>query len=270
MKNVKLSQKLTESGLMLALATILSLIKVVDLPYGGSITFASMLPPIIIAFRYGFGWGALTGFVYSLIQLITGLNSLSYATSAAAAVAIILLDYVIAFTAVALGGVFNKMKNAPAAFGYSALLVCAVRYVCHVISGCTVWAGLSIPTSDALLYSFIYNATYMIPETVITVVAAIYVGSVLDFRQAQLAPVKRDSAPAARAMSATSGFVVLAAVAAVVAMIFAHLQNPETGEFDITGIAQVNTTALIIVVCVAVVVVAALQLVKRSIVNKAR
>ena len=64
MKNVKLLQKLTESAIMIALATILSLVKVIDMPYGGSVTFASMLPLIIIAYRYGFSWGALTGIVY--------------------------------------------------------------------------------------------------------------------------------------------------------------------------------------------------------------
>ena len=62
MKNVKLSQKLTESGLLLALAVILSVLKIIDLPYGGSITLASMLPLIILSYRYGFTWGLLSGF----------------------------------------------------------------------------------------------------------------------------------------------------------------------------------------------------------------
>ena len=49
--------RLTESAIMLAFATVLSLVKIVDLPYGGSITACSMLPILIIAYRYGTGWG---------------------------------------------------------------------------------------------------------------------------------------------------------------------------------------------------------------------
>ena len=56
-----LAVRLTESAVMIALATILSLFKLVDLPYGGSITLASMLPVLLIAYRYGTAWGLLTG-----------------------------------------------------------------------------------------------------------------------------------------------------------------------------------------------------------------
>ena len=82
---------LTESAVMIALAFILSFLKVVDMPYGGSVTAFSMLPIIIIAFRYGTGWGLATGFAFSLLQMLMGLSDLSYATSAAAAVAIMLM-----------------------------------------------------------------------------------------------------------------------------------------------------------------------------------
>lgn len=63
-----------------------------------------------------------------------------------------------------------------------AVLCGVLRYICHVISGCTVWAGLSIPTQAALLYSLAYNATYMVPETLVTVLGAWYLSRVLDVR----------------------------------------------------------------------------------------
>ena len=47
------SIRLTESAIMLAFATVLSLIKIVDMPFGGSVTACSMLPILIIAYRYG-------------------------------------------------------------------------------------------------------------------------------------------------------------------------------------------------------------------------
>ena len=84
--NKKRVLKLTETALMLALATVLSLVKIFELPYGGSITAFSMVPIMIIAFRYGTKWGMISGFVYSVIQLLFGISTLSYATSAGAAV----------------------------------------------------------------------------------------------------------------------------------------------------------------------------------------
>ena len=60
---------LTESAIMIALATVLSLITLVDLPYGGSVTPGSMLPMILIAYRYGIGRGCITGLANGVIQL---------------------------------------------------------------------------------------------------------------------------------------------------------------------------------------------------------
>ena len=267
MDKVKLSQKLTESGIMMALATILSIFKLVELPYGGSITFAAMLPIIIIAYRYGFRWGLLSGATYGLIQMLLGMKNLSYATSAAAVIAIILLDYMLAFAATSLGGLFRKMKEPAAALGVSALVVCAVRFLFHVISGCTVWAGLSIPTTDALLYSLVYNVTYMLPETIITVMAAVYLANVLEFRYPRLAPAKKNSSASDIALAAAAGLTAVGALAAVMAIVFFRLQNAETGEFDITGINNVNFTVILIIAAAAAAVIIALLAI-RSALNK--
>ena len=100
--------RLVESGLMLALATILSMVKVLDLPYGGSITAFSALPILLVGYRHGTAHGLFTAFAYALMQLILGLNTLNYATSVGAAVAIVILDYLLAFTVLGLGGIFRK------------------------------------------------------------------------------------------------------------------------------------------------------------------
>ena len=86
---MKTTVRLTESALMLAASFVLSLIPVVNMPFGGTVTLASMLPLVLIAYRHGTVWGLLTGFAGSLLQLLMGLNNLSYATSAAAAAAIV-------------------------------------------------------------------------------------------------------------------------------------------------------------------------------------
>lgn len=128
-------------------------------------------------------WGLLSGFVFSIIQLIQTASTLSYATSFWAAVTIIFLDYIFAFTVIGLAGFLrNKVSNPSAAAVTGTVGVCALRYICHVISGCTVWAGVSIPSTDGLLYSLSYNATYMIPETIINAAAVFWLFGCLNFR----------------------------------------------------------------------------------------
>ena len=103
--------KLTTTALMLALALILSFIKVYEMPQGGSITAVSMMPIILIAYLYGTKWGIFTGFAYSLLQLITDFSSLR-GLSIGTFVAAIFLDYIIAFSVLGLAGMFkDKFKN---------------------------------------------------------------------------------------------------------------------------------------------------------------
>lgn len=229
---MKTTVRLTESALMLAAAFVLSLIPVVSMPFGGSVTLASMLPLIIIAYRHGMVWGLLTGFAGSLLQLLMGLNNLSYATSAAAAVAIILLDYVIAFTVLGLGGVFRRKGiSQTTAITLGALLCCVLRYVCHVISGCTVWAGVSIPDAQGLLYSLSYNAAYMVPETIITIAAGVALSMSLDIGSDKLrAAGKVKGRPLTLLMMLVT--VIATAIAAV--KLFASFQT-EDG-FAITAV----------------------------------
>ena len=114
------TKRLIESSLMVALATVLSLVKLVEMPYGGSITIASMLPIIIISYRHGNLWGLGSAVAYAALQQLTGLNTLSYFTTWQSVVAVILLDYIIAFTLVGLGGIFKKViKNQALALGNS-------------------------------------------------------------------------------------------------------------------------------------------------------
>ena len=58
------SKRLVTTAMLLAIAVILSLIKVFELPFGGSVTAASMMPVILIAYIYGIKWGIFSAFVY--------------------------------------------------------------------------------------------------------------------------------------------------------------------------------------------------------------
>ena len=172
---------LVECAMFLALGTVLSFVKLIDLPYGGSVTAASAMPLVILAYRHGWKWGLGSGLAWALIQQLTGLSTLSYFTTWQSILAVVLLDYIIAFALVGLAGIFRtRVKNGAVSMMAGGLLFSVLRYLCHVIAGCTVWVGLSIPDEAALLYSLSYNATYMVPETVILLLTLGYLGAALD------------------------------------------------------------------------------------------
>ncbi len=238
--------RLVESAVLLAVATVLSLIRLFDLPYGGSITACSALPLLLLSYRHGIRWGCFCGFIYALLQLLLGASVLSYCPTFRSVAAVLLLDYGIAFTAYGLGGVFRRRHSQRSALAAGAWLTGGIRYIAHVIAGCTVWAGLSIPTEQALLYSLAYNATYMIPETLVTFFGAWYFSSVVDI--ADLIPTRTVNAKKRKGWLDTAGHTLLAIMAFTdIVLIFPHFQNAQTGTFDITGLTAVPWLAVIAV-----------------------
>jgi thiamine transporter len=266
MKNNIKAKALTESAIMIAFATVLSIIKLADMPYGGSVTIASALPIAIIAYRYGIKTGLLAGTVHAVIQQLIGISTLSYFTTWQSILAIIVLDYMVAFAASGLAGIFRKViKNQALALSLGCALICIIRYACHVISGATVWAGLSIPTEAALSYSFIYNATYMIPETIILIIVSLYIGSAIDFRAAMPTRLVKQALPSNISwIRPVAGLLSCAAVVYDVAKIFEQLQDAGSGEFNITGIINVDWVELIVMNAVIAIVVICLLIVRRS------
>ena len=91
-----------------------------------------------------------------------------------------------------------------------------------------------------LLYSIGYNATYMIPETVILTVTAYYVGSVLDFRSTELRVIQNKASLLPQYFTWRGGLLLVAMVAVAMVFVFGKLQNAETGAFMITGLSEVN------------------------------
>ena len=108
MKKDSKTFRLVLSGLMIALATVLSVISV-PLPFGGSVTLAAMVPLVVIGQLYGTRWGLLTCSVYGVLQLLLGLDNFSYVTGIAAYLMVIFFDYVLAYGAVGLSGLTNAV-----------------------------------------------------------------------------------------------------------------------------------------------------------------
>ena len=261
------ARRLVESALMLALGIVLSMIKFIDLPFGGSVTVASMLPVIIIAYRHGIRWGVLTGFVFGIFQMLLGLNNLTYVTTWQSVVAVALLDYLVAFLVLGLGGLLRNGHSQSTGLSAGAAISCVLRFLCHVISGATVWAGLSIPTNAAIIYSIGYNATYMIPETLITVMLAYYLGSVLDFRSETIDPIRGARTHKISVFKIAGGLIMVAALIFDVRMIFVNLQN-EDGVFDFAGISGVNWMPVVAITFVAIILMTVLMLIESMRENK--
>lgn len=261
---------LTECAIMVALATVLSIVKLFEMPYGGSITLASMLPIVILAYRHGGRVGFGAALVASLIQMLLGLNNFSYFTSWVSIVALAVFDYVLAFAIFGLSGAFRgKIKNQSTAMVMGSVLASVIRYACHVISGATVWAGLSIPTEAALVYSLSYNATYMIPESIILVLTCAYVGVSLDFSK-RIPTRKRGEKldPVSSYLYMGAGLLVLAALITDTILVFSNLQNYDSGEFMIYGLNNVNWLALAIVTLSLVALASVLVIVAKKRENK--
>lgn len=239
MKRHERTRKLVECALMVALGTVLSIFPLVEMPYGGSITLASMLPCLLIAYRHGTAWGLGTAFVHAVVQQLLGLKNLSYFTTWQSVVAVIVLDYLLAFVVIGLGGMFRKrIAQQNLALASGAVVVCVLRYICHVIAGATVWVGLSIPTQAALAYSFSYNATYMIPEAIVLAVTAYYLGTVLDFGKEM--PTRMPSKQGQGVPDLLFALSLLSAAVGVIVdfvLIGANLQNPESGVLDFSLLA---------------------------------
>lgn len=214
MKRTEQTKRLTTSAVMLALAMVLAmvcaLIPFLNLPFGGGFTVASMLPVVIISYMYGMKWGFFSAAIYSVIQIVMDLYLGKGSTIMAlfmpnsedfmgfgAAVAILIIDYLVAYTLLGFGGAFRKViKNKALALTLGVVLALSLRYIAHIVSGYIfygAWAEWFFSQENfyaiggwilehfsgnalAVIYSIFYNGLYMIPEIVITAVAALIVG----------------------------------------------------------------------------------------------
>lgn len=177
MKQKDRLKKLTRCAILIALATVLSLVKIYKLPLGGSITLLSMLPICMISFMYGVKWGIGGAFVYSVIQLALDLAEvLTWGLSPISLAGTVIFDYLLAFTLLGLSGVFRNTKKGTLAILAGAALSMLGRFICHLISGTLIF-DIWLPDgwNDPFIYSVCYNGSFMLPELIITAVALVIV-----------------------------------------------------------------------------------------------
>ncbi len=173
MRNTKILA-LVEAAAMIALATILSLLKVVQLPQGGSVTAVSMLPLIILALRRGPVWGIGSGLIYAFIQLLLHGGLASPVPTFGGLMLELLFDYLLAFGVLGLAGFFRKTRTG---LLISIPLCIGLRLLSHTIAGVVVWGSYAPEGVNIWWYSFLYNGSYMGLELVFTLVVAFLLGT---------------------------------------------------------------------------------------------
>ena len=156
------TRMLANASLCIALAFILSYVKLYEMPQGGSVTLASMLPIFMFAYAYGVGPGLAIGFAYGLLQFVQGgwfVHPIQF-----------LLDYPLAFAMLGFAGIARKL---PDSWGMipGILLGAFMRFLCAFLIGVFFW-GDGAGEQNVLVYSAVYNGTYLIPETIICMVIA--------------------------------------------------------------------------------------------------
>ena len=199
------TKRLTESAMLLAVAIVLELLSkmfIPELPFGGQVTLVSMLPVVLISYRHGVRWGLVSGVAYAMIEMAIGAKTVTAAfqpgyfgdgTLILNALIMCLLDYLVAFTVLGLGGIFrNRIENRGKALVCGTLVALGTRYVAHILSGYILFSGWAewfftqdgfpgwgaalvaslSPEALGLVYSIVYNGMYMVPEMILTAIAA--------------------------------------------------------------------------------------------------
>lgn len=167
---------LVECAVAIALSTVLSLLKIWQMPLGGSVTLLSMLPVIFVSIRHGMKWGLPTAFIYSLGQFFLG-GALSWGLDGMTLFVCIAVDYLLAYTVLGFAGAFGKKDTGIICGTVASMLL---RFLCHFITGVTIWErlkpweifGHTFENAPAL-YSLAYNGMYMLPEIIATTVAVL-------------------------------------------------------------------------------------------------
>ncbi len=165
--------KLAECSVMLALSVVLSFIEIWKMPMGGGITLLSMLPVCLIAVKYGTKGALPTAFLYSVIQFAIGFSSgnvFVYCVTPVTWIVCLLFDYIVPFSVLGFSGIFRKKFGNTGIIAGIALMI-GIRFVCHYITGVAIW-GQWAEDMSPYLYSLIYNVQYMLPECILTSVAA--------------------------------------------------------------------------------------------------
>ncbi len=164
--SVLTTKKLVYGGMCISIAFILSYIRLYKMPQGGSITLASMFPVILYSMVFGPIAGIITGVAYGFLQLIQDAWVLNWAQ--------LFLDYPLAFGFLGLSGLApNFLKNLKVRTCLAVSIALFGRGLMHFLSGAIFFADYAPEGQSPIMYSLVYNASYIIPELIITLILSV-------------------------------------------------------------------------------------------------
>lgn len=170
------TKSITYAGVSVAMSYALSYLRIVRMPQGGSITPASLLPLMIYAYAFGTKKGIIVGCAYGLLQALQDPSIIHPAQ--------FLLDYPVAFSAIGLSGIFAKNKRLEklpqVKFALGGIVGGLARFLMHFLAGSFAFAAFA-GDQNPFLYSFIYQAGYVLPDVAITVGVGIVIFSSKSF-----------------------------------------------------------------------------------------
>ncbi|NLX94285.1 MAG: hypothetical protein GXZ02_10670 [Clostridiales bacterium] len=194
---VNKTQRLTVTGIMIALGTVLSIITIFRLPYGGEITLFGMVPILLTGYLFGVKWGIASGAVFGIIQGLLGatMSGAFIGQRVSGVIAVMAIDYIIAFAVLGFSGIFkNKIIKTTPSFVLGCVFAIFLRFCAHFVSGVIIWGSYAQSTLEAVhnslstailtnftgtglaaVYSLAYNASFMLPEMLLSVFAAVII-----------------------------------------------------------------------------------------------
>lgn len=152
-------RELSAGAMCLALAFLLSFVKLWQMPQGGSVTLASMLPIMLFAYIYGTPKGLIVGLAYALLQCLQDFYVVHWAQ--------FFMDYIFAFTILGLAGLFKK------SIFPGMILAACLRYISHVVSGMIFFYMYAGPDQSVFAYSSIYNLFVLIDLVICVVIVVL-------------------------------------------------------------------------------------------------
>ncbi len=174
---------LTESAILVALSiAIFTVSDLLPWPfiYGGSFSLFGQVPIIVVSYRHGIKNGLAASTVLAIFEMIIGYKNFTYVTGIASYLIVTFADYIVAFGCLGLGGMFKgKLNKQSTELVLGGIIVCIIRFICHFISGITIWTGYCPEGMAIVTYSFFYNGSYMAIELVLTVIGLLTVSKIL-------------------------------------------------------------------------------------------
>ncbi len=188
------TRRLAESAVLIALGFVLSFIKV---PIGpaATVSLASMLPIILLAYKYGTAWGLLCGLIHGILQMVEGGIDPPPTPDVWNFFLVITLDYLLAFASLGFAGLTrNLIKSPPAGLALCTAAGVFARFLCTFLSGWIVWGVYAPEGQSAALYSFLVNGTKFGLEGLLTLLVAVILAAIPAV-QRQISPIS-SKAPA--------------------------------------------------------------------------